>query len=51
LALTRPVKPGDWLDLVGPPVAGLIVGMAWAAYLAARHGVATTSRDDDPRSC
>jgi MFS transporter, PAT family, beta-lactamase induction signal transducer AmpG len=39
-ALTRPVKPGDWLDLVGPPVAGLIVGMAWAAYLAARHGVA-----------
>jgi hypothetical protein len=25
---------------VGPPIAGLIVGMAWAAYLAARHGVA-----------
>jgi PAT family beta-lactamase induction signal transducer AmpG len=39
-ALLHPMRPGDWLDVVGPPVAGIIVGLAWAAYLAARHGIA-----------
>jgi MFS transporter, PAT family, beta-lactamase induction signal transducer AmpG len=39
-ALLHPLKPGDWLDLVGPPVAGAIVGVAYAAFLAARHGIA-----------
>ena len=38
--LFHPVKPGDWLDLIGPPVAGVVMGLAAAAYLAARHGVA-----------
>ncbi len=38
-AIAHPQRPGDWLDLLGPPVAGLLVGLATAAYLAARHGV------------
>jgi PAT family beta-lactamase induction signal transducer AmpG len=38
-ALLHPVRPGDWLDLVGPLVAALVVGVAWSAYLAARHGI------------
>jgi len=44
-ALLHPVRPGDWLDVVGPPVAGLIVGVAWAAYLAARHGIDRSEED------
>jgi PAT family beta-lactamase induction signal transducer AmpG len=42
--LFHPVKPGDWLDLIGPEVAGLVVGVAWSAFLAARHGVAGRAR-------
>ena len=38
-ALLHPVKPGDYLDLIGPAVAGLVIGIAWSAFLAARHGV------------
>ena len=37
--LLHPVRPGDFLDLLGPLVAGVVMGVAWAAYLAARHGV------------
>jgi MFS transporter, PAT family, beta-lactamase induction signal transducer AmpG len=36
----HPVRPVDWVDLVGPPIAGIVVGFAVAAYLAARHGIA-----------
>lgn len=37
--MVRPERAVDWIDLVGPPVAGLVVGFAVAAYLAARRGV------------
>ncbi len=39
-AMLQPRRPGDWVDLLGPPIAGLVVGFGWAAYLAARHGIA-----------
>jgi PAT family beta-lactamase induction signal transducer AmpG len=39
VAIAHPRRPGDWIDLVGPPVAGVVMGLAWAAFLAARHGV------------
>jgi PAT family beta-lactamase induction signal transducer AmpG len=35
----RPERSVDWVDAVGPPVAGLVIGFAVAAYLAARRGV------------
>jgi PAT family beta-lactamase induction signal transducer AmpG len=38
--LLHPVRPVDWVDLVGPPVAGVAMGFAVAAYLAARRGLA-----------
>jgi PAT family beta-lactamase induction signal transducer AmpG len=38
-AMLHPARPIDWVDLVGPPVAGVVVGMAVAAYVAARRGV------------
>jgi PAT family beta-lactamase induction signal transducer AmpG len=37
--MLNPTRPVDWLDLVGPPVAGVVVGLAVAAYVAARRGV------------
>jgi PAT family beta-lactamase induction signal transducer AmpG len=37
--MLRPERAVDWVDLVGPPIAGLIAGFAVAAYLAARRGV------------
>lgn len=40
----HPRRPGDWLDLVGPPVAGLLAGFATAAYLAARRGLVRPPR-------
>jgi len=39
-AMLHPARASDWLDLVGPPVAGIVIGFAWAAFLAARHGIA-----------
>ena len=39
IAMCHPVRPIDWVDLVGPPVAGVVVGLAMAAYIAARRGV------------
>ncbi len=42
-AMLHPARPSDWLDLVGPPVAGVVIGFAWAAFLAARHGIAARS--------
>jgi PAT family beta-lactamase induction signal transducer AmpG len=38
--MLHPVRPVDWVDLVGPPIAGVVIGFAVAAYLAARRGVA-----------
>lgn len=38
--MLHPLRASDWLDLVGPPVAGIVIGFAWAAFLAARHGIA-----------
>jgi PAT family beta-lactamase induction signal transducer AmpG len=35
----HPVRTVDWVDLVGPPVAGVVIGFAVAAYVAARRGV------------
>jgi MFS transporter, PAT family, beta-lactamase induction signal transducer AmpG len=37
--MLHPVRAVDWVDLVGPPVAGVVVGCAVAAYTAARRGV------------
>jgi PAT family beta-lactamase induction signal transducer AmpG len=37
--LAHPTRPSEWVDLLGPAVAGVVVGFAWAAFLAARHGV------------
>ncbi len=39
-AMLHPARPVDWLDLAGPPVAGVVAGLAVAAYVAARRGVA-----------
>lgn len=41
VGMLHPARASDWLDLAGPPVAGLVIGFAWAAFLAARHGVAS----------
>jgi PAT family beta-lactamase induction signal transducer AmpG len=38
--LLHPQRAVDYVDLVGPPVAGVVVGMAVAAYLTARRGLA-----------
>jgi len=38
--MLHPLRASDWLDLVGPPVDGIVIGFAWAAFLAARHGIA-----------
>jgi len=38
--LAHPVRAVDWVDVVGPPVAGVVVGLAVAAYVAARRGIA-----------
>jgi PAT family beta-lactamase induction signal transducer AmpG len=41
-ALVKPLSPastGDWIDLLVPPVAGIVAGLATAAYLAARRGI------------
>jgi MFS transporter, PAT family, beta-lactamase induction signal transducer AmpG len=40
VALFRPVRAVDWVDVIAAPIAGLVVGFAVAAYLAARRGVA-----------
>jgi PAT family beta-lactamase induction signal transducer AmpG len=39
-AVFLPVRAVDWVDVVAGPVAGVVVGFAVAAYLAARRGVA-----------
>lgn len=39
-ALLHPTRPVEWVDLVGPPIAGVVMGLAVAAYVAARRGVA-----------
>jgi PAT family beta-lactamase induction signal transducer AmpG len=38
-AMFRPERAVDAIDAFGPPVAGLVVGFAVAAYVAARRGV------------
>jgi PAT family beta-lactamase induction signal transducer AmpG len=38
-ALLHPVRTVDWVDVVGGPVAGVVIGFAVAAYVAARRGV------------
>jgi PAT family beta-lactamase induction signal transducer AmpG len=43
-SLFHPIRPGDYLDLLGPIIAGLVMGFAWAAFLAARHGVVRGTR-------
>ena len=35
----HPVRAVDWVDVAGPPVAGVVIGFAVAAYVAARRGV------------
>jgi PAT family beta-lactamase induction signal transducer AmpG len=42
--LAHPVRTVDYVDLVGPPVAGAVVGLAVAAYVAARRGLARSAR-------
>ena len=39
LSLLHPGRASDFIDVVGPPLAGMVMGFAWSAYLAARHGV------------
>jgi PAT family beta-lactamase induction signal transducer AmpG len=39
-AMLQPTRAVDWVDLVGPPIVGVVVGLAVAAYVAARRGVA-----------
>jgi len=39
-ALVHPTRPIEWVDLVGPPIAGVVAGLAVAAYVAARRGIA-----------
>jgi MFS transporter, PAT family, beta-lactamase induction signal transducer AmpG len=36
----EPARAVDWVDVVGPPIAGVVIGFAVAAYVAARRGVA-----------
>jgi PAT family beta-lactamase induction signal transducer AmpG len=38
--MAHPVRPVDWVDVVGPPVVGLVIGLAVAAYVVARRGLA-----------
>jgi PAT family beta-lactamase induction signal transducer AmpG len=38
--LLHPARAVDYVDLVGPPVAGVVAGLAVAAYLTARRGLA-----------
>lgn len=38
-AVVNPARAVDYVDLFGPPVVGLLVGVAVAAYVAARRGV------------
>jgi PAT family beta-lactamase induction signal transducer AmpG len=38
--LAHPVRPVDWVDVVGPPVVGVVIGVAVAAYVVARRGLA-----------
>jgi MFS transporter, PAT family, beta-lactamase induction signal transducer AmpG len=38
----EPARAVDWVDVVGPPVAGIVMGFAVAAYVAARRGMART---------
>jgi PAT family beta-lactamase induction signal transducer AmpG len=38
--LFAPARAVDWVDVFGPPVAGVVCGLAVAAYLAARRGIA-----------
>jgi PAT family beta-lactamase induction signal transducer AmpG len=39
-ALFQPARTVDWVDVVAGPIAGVVMGFAVAAYLAARRGVA-----------
>ncbi len=39
-ALFMPARMVDWVDVIGAPVAGLVIGFSVAAYLAARRGIA-----------
>jgi PAT family beta-lactamase induction signal transducer AmpG len=39
-ALFHPARAVDWVDVVAGPVAGVVMGFAVAAYLAARRGLA-----------
>ncbi len=43
-ALLHPGRASEWIDLLGPGVGALVLGVAWAAFLAARHGIAGGSR-------
>ncbi len=38
----HPARAVDWVDVAGPPVAGVVIGFAVAAYVAARRGVRAT---------
>ena len=38
--LLAPTSPAGWVDLVGPPVAGVVIGFGVAAYPAARPRLA-----------
>ena len=40
VALFHPARAVDWVDVIAAPVAGLVIGFAVAAYLAARRGIA-----------
>jgi PAT family beta-lactamase induction signal transducer AmpG len=47
-AFARLLTPGravDYVDLVAPPLTGLVIGMAVAAYVAARRGVRPRASD------
>ncbi len=39
-AVLHPSRAVDYVDVVAPPVAGIIIGLGVAAYVAARRGVA-----------
>jgi PAT family beta-lactamase induction signal transducer AmpG len=43
LRILAPRRAVDWVDLVGPPIAGVVLGFAVAAYVAARRGVVRRS--------
>lgn len=38
-AMLHPARAVDWVDVAGGPVAGLVIGFAAAAYVAARRGI------------